>query len=236
MLFLLLAGACSEEEIGLYSGDTVYISFVRNSTQDSAVYSFKTYPGGEIVAEIPVKINGACLTEARGFTVSATDSTTLPATAYELPATCEFAPGQETDTIRVKFFNNFEELDKTAFRLFLKIDNSGNVKQGDPDYQLAKFYVSNKLEQPVWWTRNDGTVDKPTNIVEKIYLGEYSETKYIMFLEELEKGGASFDGTDMNVMKKYAIRLKYTLEAYEKEHGEKKKDEKGHIITVPVAG
>ena len=57
-----------------------------------------------------------------------------------------------------------------------------------------------------------------------------------MFLEELEKGGESFDGTDMNVMKKYAIRLKYTLEEYEKENGEPKRDENGRVITVPVAG
>ena len=96
--------------------------------------------------------------------------------------------------------------------------------------------MSDKLEIPIWWSRNDGTVDRPTNIVEKVYLGEYSETKYIMFLEELEKGGESFDGTDMNVMKKYAIRLKYTLEEYEKENGEPKRDENGRVITVPVAG
>lgn len=57
-----------------------------------------------------------------------------------------------------------------------------------------------------------------------------------MFLEELEKGGESFDGTDMNVMKKYAIRLKYTLEEYERVNGEPKRDENGRVITVPVAG
>ena len=144
ILFLFFLGACSKEEIKLYSGETVYISFVKNSTQDSAVYSFKTYPEGEIVAEIPVQIHGAYLTEPRKFTISPTDSTTLPATAYELPMACEFTPGQDVDTIRVKFFNNFDELDNKSFRLFLKIDNSESVKQGDRDYQVAKFYVSDK--------------------------------------------------------------------------------------------
>ena len=171
ILFLFFLGACSKEEIKLYNGDTVYISFVNNSTQDSAVYSFKTYPEGEIVAEIPVQIHGAYLTEPRKFTISPTDSTTLPATAYELPEVCEFAPGQDVDTIQVKFFNNFDELDNKSIRLFLKIDNSENVKQGDRNYQVAKFYVSDKLEIPIWWSRNDGTVDRPTNIVEKVYLG-----------------------------------------------------------------
>mgnify|MGYP001247047989 FL=1 len=69
------------------------------------------------------------MTEPRKFTISPTDSTTLPATAYELPEICEFAPGQDVDTIQVKFFNNFDELDNKSFRLFLKIDNSENVKQ-----------------------------------------------------------------------------------------------------------
>ena len=67
ILFLFFLGACSKEEIKLYSGDVVYISFVKNSTQDSAMYSFKTYPEGEIVAEIPVQIHGAYLTEPRSL-------------------------------------------------------------------------------------------------------------------------------------------------------------------------
>ena len=62
----------------------------------------------------------------------------------------EFAPGQDVDTIQVKFFNNFDELDDKSFRLFLKIDNCENVKQGDRDYQIAKFYLSDKLEIPIW--------------------------------------------------------------------------------------
>ena len=37
-------------------------------------------------------------------------------------------------------------------------------------------------------------------------------------------------------MKKYAIRLKYTLEEYEKVNGEPMRDENGRVITVPVAG
>lgn len=236
-MFLLLAlGACSERDLGMFSGDMVYISFVNNSTQDSSTYSFRTYPEGEIVAAVPVQIHGQYLTEPRMFTVSAADSTTLPASAYELPEVCEFAPGQSTDTVYIKFFNNFDELDNTTFRLFLQIDRSVNVSPGDKDFQIAKFYISDKLEQPTWWTRNDGTEDRPVNIVKNYYLGEYSEEKYLMFLAELEADGVSFDGEDMNVMKKYAIRLKYTLQEYEKEHGEPKRDENGHIITVPVAG
>lgn len=236
ILVLLSLGACTERELGMFSGDTVYISFVWNVEQDSVVYSFKSYPEGEIEAEVPVKIQGAYLTEPRMFTVSAADSTTLPATSYELPEVCEFTPGQELDTIKIKFFNNLEELDTKTFRLFLQVDESENVKRGDELYAVAKFYVSDKLEQPFWWTRNDGTEDRPFNIVEEVYLGEYSEAKYLLFLEELEKDDVVFDGTDMNIMKKYSLRVKYRLEEYKQEHGEPMRDENNNIITVPVAG
>lgn len=234
-LFFLVS-ACSERELGMYHGDTVYISFAKNSEQDSVIYSFRTYPEGEIVAEVPLKIQGAYLTEPRKFTVSAADSTTLSSAAYELPVTCEFAPGQESDTITIKFFNNLEELDTKTFRLFLQIDESNNVKRGDKPYAVAKFYVSDKLEQPIWWLRNDGTENNPYNIVDQIYLGDYSETKYLLFLEELEKDGVVFDGTDMNILKKYSLRVKYRLEEYEEENGEPMRDENNMIITVPVAG
>lgn len=58
ILFLFFLGACSKEEIKLYSGDVVYISFVKNSTQDSAMYSFKTYPEGRLLQRFRYKFMG----------------------------------------------------------------------------------------------------------------------------------------------------------------------------------
>lgn len=246
-LLLLFCGfllnACQKEELGMFSGDTVYISFTKDATKDSTAYSFRTYPSGEIVAEIPVRIRGHYLTEPCQFTVSAVaDSTTLPETAYELPDVCEFSPGQEQDTIFVKFFNNFDDLDNNTYRLFLQINEGGNVKQGEYAFRVAKFYVSDKLEQPYWWSRNDGTDSNPYNIVEEVYLGEYSETKYLMFLELLEEDGVSFDGTDMMVLRKYSIKLKYQVEAFNNDPENQAagltplKDEFGRPIQIPVAG
>ena len=96
ILVLFVFGACSEKGIATFSGDLVYISFTKDASADSMIYSFKTYPSGEIVAKIPVRVRGHWLTESREFTVSAhPDSTILPESAYELPTKCEFAPGQE---------------------------------------------------------------------------------------------------------------------------------------------
>ena len=246
-LLLLFFGffliSCQKEELGTYSGETVYISFTKDATKDSTAYSFRTYPSGEIVAEIPVRIRGHYLTNPCEFTVSAVaDSTTLPETAYALPEICEFSPGQEQDTIIVRFFNNFEDLDNNTYRLFLQIDEKDNVKQGEYAFRMAKFYVSDKLEIPYWWSRNDGADWNPYNIVEQVYLGEYSETKYTMFLKLLEDDGVSFDRTDMMVLKKYSIKLKYQVEAFNNDPDNQAagltplKDEKGKPIQIPVAG
>jgi hypothetical protein len=215
MLSLFFFLACSEENLGKFSGDVVYISFTKDASKDSIVYSFQTYPSGEIIADVPVRIRGHWLTEARAFTVSVEpDSTDLPATAYELPEKCEFTPGQELDTIKIKFLNNFEDLKNKSYRLFLRIDESETVKQGEYAYRVAKFYVSDKLEKPIWWSRNDGTENRPYNVVEEVYLGKYSEDKYKLFLDRLEEDNASFDGEDMMVLKKYALRLKYWIEDF----------------------
>jgi hypothetical protein len=232
VLTLLAFLSCSEEKLGEFSGEIVYISFIEDASKDSTVFSFQTYPSGEIVADVPVRIRGHWLTSPRAFTVSVDpDSTSLPASSYELPEKCEFAPGQELDTIQIKFLNNFDDLKNKAYRLFLRINESENVKQGEKAYRIAKFYVSDKLEIPVWWSRNDGTEWNPYNIVEERYLGKYSELKYKLFLDRLAEDDASFDGTDMNVLKKYALRLKYWLEenpTYDEDNNE--------WMQVPVAG
>lgn len=214
VLILLVFGACSEKGIETFSGDIVYISFTKDASADSMVYSFKTYPNGEIVARVPVRLRGHWLTEAREFTVSADTNTTLPENAYELPKRCEFAPGQELDTIEVKFFNNFEDLKNKSYRLFLRINETDRVKQGEYAYRIAKFYVSDRLEIPEWWSRNDNTESNPYNVVVLTYLGKYSEKKYQLFLDRLAEDGVSLEGDDMVVIKKYALRLKYWLEDF----------------------
>ena len=247
LLLLLIYGffllACQKEGIEIFSGEMVYISFTKDATKDSVSYSFKTYPSGEIVAQVPVRIRGHYLTEPCKFTVSAVlDSTTLPESAYVLPEVCEFSPGQEQDTIVVRFLNNFEDLDNETYRLFLQINEEGNVKQGEYAYRIAKFYVSDKLDAPDWWTRNDGTENNYYNIVEQVYLGTYSVVKYTMFLDLLEEDGVSFDGEDMMVLKKYATKLKYQVEAFNNDPNNQAagltplKDEKGRPIQIPVAG
>ena len=83
-----------------------------------------------------------------------------------------------------------------------------------------------------------GAESNPGNSVDWFYLGEYSERKYQMFLDELKKDDMVFDGKNKQVLRKYSLRLKNTLK--QMNEGKKKedweKDEHGNVITVEVAG
>lgn len=62
------------------------------------------------------------------------------------------------------------------------------MKQGDYLYSRALISITDRLFQPDWWLVNDaGTTENPGNSVDWYYLGEYSEKKYQMFLDELKK-------------------------------------------------
>ena len=70
------------------------------------------------------------------------------------------------------------------------------------------------------------------------YLGEYSEKKYQMFLDELKKDDIVFDGKNKQVLRKYSLRLKNTLKQMNagKDMEDWVKDENDNVITVEVAG
>lgn len=236
--------ACSEKDIMEYNDNTLYVYFVADATVDSVTYSFKAYPSGEIRVRIPMKSNGVWLTEEREYTVSADEKyTTLPSDLYVLPEKCVFPAGASQDTIEITLLNG-ELLKEKACRLMLKVDETEWVKEGDDKYTRSIIWVSDKIERPQWWTEWDGGYGgKPQyNIAEYLYLGDYSETKYTMFLEELAKDGVEFDGQDKMILKKYSLRLKYRIEAFNSDpkniaSGKAPlKDEFGNEIIIPAVG
>ena len=83
-----------------------------------------------------------------------------------------------------------------------------------------------------------GTTENPGNSVDWYYLGEYSEKKYQMFLDELKKDDMVFDGKNKQILRKYSLKLKNTLKQMNegKNMEDWVKDEKGRVITVEVAG
>ncbi len=63
-----------------------------------------------------------------------------------------------------------------------------------------------------------------------------------MFLEELAKDGVEFDGQDKMILKKYSLRLKYRIEAFNNDPDNiasgkaPLKDEKGNELVIPAVG
>lgn len=237
--------ACSEKGIMEYSDNTLYVYFATDATKDSTTYSFKVYPSGEIHVKIPMKCDGVWAREDQEYTVSADENfTTLPSDLYILPEKCVFPAGQLQDTIEIVLLDG-DILKEKMCRLMLKVDETEFVKEGEVNYSRAIFLVSSKLVRPVWWTVWDGGYGGPENfynIAEQIYLGEYSETKYTMFLEELAKDGVEFDGQNKLVLKKYSLRLKRRVEEFNNDpeniaNGKVPlKDENGNKIVIPAVG
>lgn len=240
---LLLIGfcyACDEREIPVVSDDIAYLSFAKDPTKDSTVLSFVAYPTGKIEADVVIEIRGRLLEEPREYTLSINkEKTTFPEESCVLAEKYVFPAGQTTDTIQVTFLNFDETTEWTPLRLTLKINESEKVKEGDKAYRNALYVLSNKIARPSWWTvKNVGYNGQLTyNLAETSYLGLYSDDKYRMFLEELAEDGVEFDGTDVTILRKYSLRVKYRIEEYNNTHDEVMWDkENEQAMSVPVKG
>ena len=215
VLAIFLA-SCNEREIPIVTTDVAYLSFTKDPSKDSTTYSFVAYPDGVITTDVIIELRGHFLTEPREFSLSVDEErSTFPAEYVIFPDKCEFGAGQATDTVQVQFVN-YDELGEQTLRLFLKINESEKVKEGDEAFRRAYYVLSDKIAKPLWWQElNVGYGGNLTyNLAEKSYLGLYSDKKYSMFLEELAKDGVVFDGKDVSVLRKYSLRLKYRIEEF----------------------
>lgn len=236
----LIFASCEEKGLLVNSNDTAYLRFANDMTKDTTTVSFRMYNEGED-AEIPVEVSvyGQMQDEDLHFNISVdVERTTLPANLYVLPTDCKIRKGLLTDTIYVTL-KNAPMLRTETKVLALQVVEGDGVKQGDYLYSRAFITVTDRLFKPDWWSVNDaGTEYNPGNSVDWYYLGEYSEKKYQMFLDELKKDDIVFDGKDKQVLRKYSLRLKNTLKQMNegKDREDWVKDENENVITVEVAG
>lgn len=235
--------SCSEEGILVNSNDTAYVIFDKDFTKDTTTVSFKMYNDGENPRiAIPVKCFGQVQDEDLHFRIAADESrTTLAPNLYKLPEDCVIKHDQEENVVYVEMIKSAEMATKT-FILALQVVEEGKVKQGTKEYARAIISVSDQIFKPDWWSVNDaGSVDNPENSVETYYLGDYSEDKYLMFLNELKKDDMVFDGKNKQVLRKYAIKLKNTVKNINAERaaqglGPLTDTKTGVEIIIPVAG
>lgn len=235
--------SCSEEGLLTNSNDTAYIIFDKDFTKDTTTVSFKMYNESEKPRiPISVKVFGQVQKEDLHFHVTVDESrTTLAPKLYKLPEDCVIKTGQEEDSIYVEL-DKSAEMQTQTFLLALQVVEEGKVKQGTKEYSRAIISVTDRLFKPDWWSVNDaGTEDNPGNSVDWYYLGDYSEDKYQLFLNELKKDDVIFDGKNKQILRKYAIKLKNTVKNINAERaaqglGPLCDSKTGVEIEIPVAG
>lgn len=232
--------ACQEEGIVVNSNDVSYVGFKKNATVDTTAVCFRFYAleeGADVkVAEVPIEVTvcGKVQHKDLEFTVSIDETlSTLPKSQCVLPERCVIKNGQLLDTIYVKVKSSPDLKDKTKL-LVLKVNAGGEVAEGIAVYSRAVVAVTDRLFKPDWWAFCD-IYDGELSSVDYYYLGFYSEEKYKMFLEELQKDNVIFDGKDRQVLRKYSLRLKYRLKELS-DAGTPARDENGELITVPIGG
>lgn len=180
--------SCEEQGLLTHTNDVSYIAFEKNMTTDTTGVSFKFYNEGENAKILlGVTISGKVQDKDLEFTVSVDpERTTLPATQYELPEKCVIKAGELTGEILV-VLKYYEKLDTKAELLTLQVNDGGEVRQGPSVYSRAIISVSNLLFAPEWWTRNDGDVNNPYNIVEEWYLGRLFGKEIFNVFGRIEK-------------------------------------------------
>lgn len=232
--------SCEQKDLLTNANDVSYIIFDKDMTADTTTVSFKFYNKGEDAKiALDVKVYGKLQENDLIFSLGFDPlRTTLPESQFELPEQCIIKAGELTSKVIITL-KNYDILKENTKILALKINEEGEVREGSAKYSRAIISVTDRIFKPSWWTvTNGGDLDNPFNIVERYYLGVYSEKKYLMFLDELKKDDIVFDGIDMNILRKYAIRLKNTLKDIN--DGKPKdlwlRDENEVIIEVPIAG
>ncbi|QIU93658.1 DUF4843 domain-containing protein [Bacteroides faecium] len=238
--------SCQEEGLVLNGNDVSYINFNKDLTKDTTRISFEFYPLGEgmdvKIAEVPIEVAifGKIQDKDLEFTIAIDEKmSTFPASQCILPEKCVFKSGQLLDTIYVKL-KNFPDLKTTTKFVALRINAGDEVGEGIANYSRAIIAVTDRLVKPDWWDYKDiEYYGEYYSSVDWYYLGDYSDTKFRMFLEVLQENDDElFDGKDRVKLRKYSLSLKYKVAEENARRGPDNplRDEKGVIIEVPVAG
>lgn len=241
---MLLFISCQEEGLVMNSNDVSYVNFGKDMTKDTTRVCFEFYALEEgmdaKVAEIPlaVSVSGKVQDKDLHFTVGVDEKlSTFPTSQCILPEDCVIKQGRLQDTIYIKLKNSPDLKENTKF-LVIRINAAGEVSEGVVAKSRAVIAATDRLVKPDWWEYKD-LYDGTESSVDWYYLGDYSETKYRMFLEVLRKNDdILFDGQDRAKLRKYSLELKYMVaeENEQRPTDDPLRDEMGEIIEIPVAG
>lgn len=243
MLGLFFLSSCQKEELLVNENNVSYIYFQKDMTKDSTNVCFEFYPLQEGMdvqeAEVPldVVVSGKVQDKDLEFTIGVDEKiSTYPISLCTLPEKCIIKKGEFKSTVIVKV-KNMPELKETSKILAVKVNESEEVREGIFYYSRALLSITDRLVKPDWWEYKDLHNGKQSS-VDIYYLGEYSKTKYRLFLEVLRANDdLLFDGQDKIKLRKYSLQLKYKVQEENEKHPNSPLiDEFGMEIEIPVVG
>jgi Domain of unknown function (DUF4843) len=168
--FLLVS--CKKGEYLLYnSPDNIHFNFAV-PTVDSIVYTFAFTPGRLAdTVYVPVQLSGKRMSRDRQYAVAITDTNNTAVvnehyaplqTNYVLPADSGSA------FLPIIIYNTDTLLRKRSVALSLHLVATNDLGIAIADQDMGKVIISNKLEEPGWWSMWEGSY--------------FSSTKYQLFI------------------------------------------------------
>ncbi len=218
-----LAG-CSKDAVDQF-GEISYLYLANDSANIDKVnpieYSFAFHPGAEKdTVPVLIKLVGKLSDQDRTVNLTVDESNTTAITSdYELPGSLLLRAGRAVDTIALVLHKS-DRLKTQKFKIRLMLNENENFKPGPPGNQHIDITFSDMIARPSWWN----------SIVETNFLGQYSDTKYRLFIEAT--GIADMTGLSESEQRAYAIIFRDFL-ARGRENGAVYEDENGMINVSP---
>ncbi|WP_099289858.1 MULTISPECIES: DUF4843 domain-containing protein [unclassified Butyricimonas] len=196
-LFLTLL-SCQRDDIMVYR-DGNYVQFVKNLV-DSSTCSFLAFPNdNQLDFPVLVEVIGLPSQQDRAYKiVVAEEFTTANEDSYIFPTSFIMKAGAVIDTCWITFIKT-SEISQQARKLTIRLTETGDFMLGQADCLGNIIYTSNVIAKPDWWN----------STVTSSYLGDYSDKKYRLFIQET--GKAELDPSDANELRYYTIIFKNYL-------------------------
>lgn len=164
--------SCKKGEYLVYnSPDNIHFNFVV-PTVDSIVYTFAFTPGQvSDTVYVPMQLSGIRVSRDRQYAVAVTDSnTTAVVSEHYAPLQQSYILPADSGTtyLPIIIYNTDTLLRKRSVALSLHLVATNDLGIAIADQDMGKVIISNKLEEPAWWT---------------MWMGQYfSSTKYQLFI------------------------------------------------------
>ncbi len=236
IVFLL---SCKKDEIATFQGgneiffEKFYVNAMYPGTEsaDSTTTSFFFYPEGttEITAPLVVLLSGPLPASDLQFGLKVIpEATTANANEYSIDPHYVFKANLSENDIRDTIFVKlrYSERLKTrpeGVRLVVELVPNGQVGTGQVERIRAKIILKATAIRPAWWT----------STVEANLMGVYTEKKFWLFLNEIDKTG-KMSAQLINERPDEAIKLVLQFKAWLLQQNPPILEDNGNVMQVAI--